>query len=390
MRPRTVELLEVPTGGDLQRLLPRLRAALEGQGPALAPVAAGDHSQIELLTSAFGIGTQLAPAEDDEHDPTAVVIATSGSTGTPKGSLLPRSALLASAQATQDRLGPPGSWLLTLPAQHIAGLQVLLRSIASGTTPHLMDTGRTFTPERFVEATNALPEGPRYVSLVPTQLHRILTDHTATAALATYTAVLVGGSATASDLLRRAGEAGATVRTTYGMSETCGGCVYDGIPLDGVTATTDEDGRISLHGPVVGRGYRNRPGHPAFARPGTYRTDDHGTWTDGRLRIVGRIDDVIITGGLKIAPAPVEDAIAELPSVAQVLLVGVPDAEWGQRLVAVVVPADPSRPPTLQDVQVAAGTARPTAMMLVTNLPTRGPGKPDRRAAADLAARRLA
>ena len=390
MRPRTVELLEVPTGGALLDLLPRLAAALEGKGPALAPVAAGDHQQITTVTEAFGIGEPLRPGEDDDDDPTAIVVATSGSTGAPKGSLLPRSALQASAASTQRRLGPPGNWLLALPAQHIAGLQVLLRSIASGTEPHILDTGAPFTPDRFTAATDELPDGPRYVSLVPTQLHRILTDPAATIALAGFTGVLVGGSATATDLLRRARDAGATVVTTYGMSETCGGCVYDGVPLDNVTATTDDDGRISLTGPVVGRGYRNLPGHPAFARPGTYRTDDQGAWSDGRLQIVGRIDDVIITGGLKVAPAPLEDSIAALPGVAQVLVVGVPDAEWGRRLVAVVVPTDAGHPPTLDDVQSASGAVRPAALTLVTHLPTRGPGKPDRRAAAELAARQLA
>ena len=390
MRSRTVELLEVPTGGDLLALLPRLADALDGRGPALAPVAAGDHQQIAILTQAFGIGEPLGPGEDDGADPTAIVVATSGSTGTPKGSLLPRSALQASAASTQRRLGPPGNWLLALPAQHIAGLQVLLRSIASGTEPHILDTGDTFTADRFTAATDELPDGPRYVSLVPTQLHRILADRAATIALAGFTGVLVGGSATATDLLRRAADAGATVVTTYGMSETCGGCVYDGVPLDSVTATTDDDGRISLSGPVVGRGYRNLPDHPAFARPGTYRTDDQGTWSEGRLRIVGRIDDVIITGGLKVTPGRLEDSISALASVAQVLVVGVPDAEWGQRLVAVVVPTDPEDPPTLEEVRSASGAVRPAALTLVTHLPTRGPGKPDRKAAAELASRQLA
>ena len=389
MPARTVELLEVSTGTGLLGLLPRLAAALDGNGPALAPIAAGDGVQRELLTAAFGIGHPLQDGEDDPDDPTAVVIATSGSTGPPKGTLLPRSALQASAAATQRRLGPSGSWLLALPAQHIAGLQVLLRSIASGTRPHILDTGSPFTPHRFTSAVATLPDGPRYVSLVPTQLHRILTDPSAAAALTTFTGVLVGGSATSTDLLRRAKDAGAPVVTTYGMSETCGGCVYDGVPLDGVTATLDE-GRISLHGPVVGRGYRNLPGHPSFSQAATYRTDDHGVWRDGRLHVVGRIDDVIISGGLKVAPAVLEDAIAAVPGVAQVLVVGLPDPEWGQRLVAVIVPADPTRPPTLDQVQHASGTVRPTALAIVDRLPIRGPGKPDRQAAADLAARRLA
>src|ERR1700712_2410116 len=171
---RTVELLEIPTGTALLSLRPRIEAALSGTGPALAPVAAGDTAQIALLTEAFSLGAALSRAEDDPDDPTAIVIATSGSTGTPKGTLLPRSALAASAAATQTRLGPDGHWLLALPAHHIAGLQVLLRSMAAGSEPHILDTGRPFTAERFLLATNELPSGPRYVSLVPTQLHRVL------------------------------------------------------------------------------------------------------------------------------------------------------------------------------------------------------------------------
>lgn len=397
---RTVELLEVPTGPALLDLLPRLSDALTGAGPALAPVAAGDRVQIELLTRAFSIGRPLAGGEDDPADPTVVVIATSGSTGTPKGTLLTRSALAASAAATQARLGPPGSWLLALAAQHIAGLQVLLRSLAAGTDPHVMDTGKPFTPARFVEAASRLPAGPRYLSLVPTQLHRILVDEAATSALRIFDAVLVGGSATPTSLLTGARRAGINIVTSYGMSETGGGCVYDGSPLDGVTAELDDTGRVQLSGPMIGRGYRNLPGHPAFRalientdranRPGpTFRTDDLGEWVGGRLHILGRIDDVIITGGLKVAPAAVEDVIATLGSVEQVVIVGLPDAEWGRRLVAVVVASDPHRPPTLPEIQLATAAAglavTPKALVVLDEIPSRGPGKPDRAAAVRLA-----
>jgi O-succinylbenzoic acid--CoA ligase len=397
---RTVELLEVPNGLALLDLLPRLTDALAGVGPALAPVAAGDRAQIELLTEAFGIGLPLAEGEDDPADPTVIVIATSGSTGTPKGTLLTRSALAASAAATQARLGPPGCWLLALPAQHIAGLQVLLRSLAAGTDPYLMDTGEPFTPARFVRAAAGLPVGPRYLSLVPTQLHRILGDEEGTSVLRTFDAVLVGGSATPTTLLTSARRAGVRIVTSYGMSETCGGCVYDGVPLDGVTAELDDTGRVQLSGPMIGRGYRSLPGHPAFPEPldrtgrpdqpdRTFLTDDLGEWVGGRLRILGRIDDVIITGGLKIAPTAVEDAIATLASVAQVVIVGLPDAEWGRRLVAVVVAAEPHRPPTLPEIQLATAAAgiavNPRDLVIVPEIPSRGPGKPDRAAALTLA-----
>jgi O-succinylbenzoic acid--CoA ligase len=407
---RPVELLQMPTGPALLAVLPKLADALSGRGPALAPVAAGDTGQIALLTKAFGTGTALAEDEDDPADPTAIIIATSGSTGPPKGTLLPGSALAASAAATQARLGPAGCWLLALPAQHIAGLQVLLRSLATGSEPHIMDTALPFTAERFTEAVDRLPLGPRYVSLVPTQLHRLLQNEAATTALRTFDSVLVGGSATPEQLQGRARGAGVSIVTTYGMSETCGGCVYDGLPLDGVRVELEETGRVVLGGAVVGRGYRNRPGHPAFAplqappaatarptaRSTSFRTDDLGEWCDGRLRILGRIDDVIITGGLKITPTRMEAVIGGLPAVAEAVVVGIPDPEWGQRVAAVVVAVDPINPPRLDDLQRACSAGGigdaflPRSLTLVDGLPSRGPGKPDRRAATDLAAAELA
>ncbi len=403
---RTVELLEMPTGPAVLTVLPRLSAALRGEGPALAPVAAGDLDSISRLGAAFGIGSPLAEAEDDPDDPTVLVIATSGSTGAAKGSLLPRSALVASAAATGVRLGPPGSWLLALPGHHIAGLQVLLRSLATGSSPVVLDTGPPFTAARFRVAADLLPDGAKYVSLVPTQLQRLLQNTPTTDVLAGFTAVLVGGAATPAPLLDRARGVGVRVVTTYGMSETCGGCVYDGAPLDGVRVDLDADGRILLGGPVVGRGYRLLPGHPAFARPGTFRTDDVGRFDGDRLEVVGRIDDMLISGGIKIAPTVLEAAIAGAPGIAEAVVVGIPDDEWGQLVVAVVRrvggraaiapgpgadPADPADPALLESVRQACTAAgiphaqQPRALVTVPDLPLRGPGKPDRTAAAQLA-----
>ncbi len=391
MTSRSVELLELPTGPALLDLLPRLADALAGHGPALAPVAAGDRARIAELHAAFRTGTPLTDGEDDPDDPTALVVATSGSTGTPKGTLLTRSALTASAAATAARLGAAGTWLLALPAQHIAGLQVLLRSLATGSRPHVLDTGLPFTPERFARASAALPDGPRFVSLVPTQLHRLLADAAATDALRTFAAVLVGGSATPPPLVERARAAEIALLTTYGMSETCGGCVYDGVPLDGVRVELDPEGRVRLRGAMVGRGYRGLPGHPAFAERGVFRTDDLGTWSGGRLRILGRTDDMVISGGVKVAPAVLENAVLALPEVAEVLVVGVDDPEWGQRLVAVLTLAPGSAAPDSHRVRAACRAAgvpaalAPRQVLVVPELPSRGPGKPDRAAAAELA-----
>ena len=199
---------------------------------------------------------------------TAVVIATSGSTGEPKLVALSGAALRASARATEARLGGPGRWLLALPAEHVAGIQVIVRALLAGAPPVVMDLRTGFRPDAFAAATAALGPGRRYTSLVPTQLRRILDAEGAVAALRSYAAVLVGGAALDPATRERALAAGVRVVTTYGMSETAGGCVYDGVPLDGVTVELDEDGRILLGGPTLASGYLRADGDGARARGG--------------------------------------------------------------------------------------------------------------------------
>nr|WP_218885659.1 o-succinylbenzoate--CoA ligase [Kineococcus aurantiacus] len=377
--------LAVPAGDAVLTLLPTLARALAGDLPhALLPHAAGTAPHPALRP-----GRALDAGEDDPHDPTAVVVATSGSTGTPKGALLPAGALRASAAATAARLAPgPGTqqWVLALPAHHVAGLQVLLRSVRAGTEPVVLPEG-PFGADAFVTAVGACTGDRLLTSLVPTQLLRLLdAGEEATAALRAFAAVLVGSAATPAPLLARARAAGVRVVTTYGSSETCGGCVYDEVPLDGVVPSL-EDGRLVLAGPVVARGYRGRPGDPAFAG-GRFRTDDTAALSGGRVRVLGRVDDLVTTGGLKVAPSLVEDALTGTPGVGEVVVVGVPDAEWGQRVVACVVPAGP--PPTLAELRerVAAAVARhaaPRQLLLLEELPLRGPGKPDRARLRELA-----
>jgi O-succinylbenzoic acid--CoA ligase len=359
-----------------------LAVALTGDGPALLPVPVGTEPPAVL-----GPLAPLGPTEDDPDDPTALVLATSGSTGEAKGVLLSAGQLAASAAATEDRLGGPGRWLLALPPWHIAGLQVLLRSLAAGEPPVALPVG-PFRPETFTATADAMPEGRRYVSLVPTQLHRVLGDAAATTALAGFDAVLVGGAATAPHLLDQARAAGIAVVTTYGMTETCGGCVYDGRPLAGVTVAVDSadgTGRISLTGPMVARGYRGRPDDAAFPRPGTFVTGDEGTWRDEVLSVHGRADDVIVTGGLKVAPQLVEAVLAALPGVAGVVVVGMPDEQWGE-IVTAVVQVRPGCDPTSVSASVLGVAAlpahqRPRRVLLIDAIPERGPGKPDRGAA---------
>ncbi|RMI13155.1 o-succinylbenzoate--CoA ligase [Cellulomonas triticagri] len=365
-------------------LLDALAAALDGTGPAVLPVDDGP-----------GTGVEAGGAVPDE---VALLVRTSGSTGTPREVMLSAAALTASARATYQRLSGPGAWLLPLPPAHVAGLQVLVRSLVAGTVPEVLDG--PFRPDAFAAATARLDAAglPRYTSLVPTQVHRLLDDPAGRAALAAYDAVLLGGAAAPPALVARARDTGARVVTTYGMSETSGGCVYDGVPLDGVTADLDADGRIRLAGPVLATGYRDRPDLDSdlFTTEGGtrwLRTSDLGRWVDGRLEVLGRADDVLVTGGEKVAPAAVERVLAGRPGVGEVLVVGVPDPEWGQALVAVVVPGTAAAP-DLGDLRDAAATAlgraaAPRHLVTVDALPLRGPGKPDRSGAATLAARAL-
>lgn len=370
-----LEELPIPTGPAALGLLPRLEAVLNGISTAVLPVPADDEREASRLRTALSPGS---PIDSDA----ALVVATSGTTGTPKGAMLSAAALRASGNATHDRLGGPGTWLLALPAHHIAGMQVLLRSVLAGTSPVVLDVSDGFDPSQLPAAVAGM-SGRRYTSLVPTQLVKVLGDAAATEALTQFDAVLLGGAATPAPLRERAEAAGIAVVRTYGMSETAGGCVYDGIPLDGVRVDISE-GRVVLGGPTVALGYRGMPDHPAFAEPGRFRTDDAGLLTDGVLSILGRLDEAISTGGLTVVPQVVEAAVITHPGVRECAVVGLPDERLGERVVVAVVA---SAPVTLAELQhhVAESldaTAAPRELFLLDSLPTRGPGKVDRSALA--------
>jgi O-succinylbenzoic acid--CoA ligase len=366
----------VPTSGP--HLVDALAAALDG-GPAVLPVPleAGARARLEAA---------MRPDLPLEV-PAAVVVPTSGSTGTPKGALLTADSLLASARSTLDRLGGPGAWLLALPTTHIAGIQVLVRSLVAGIPAVTLDLSAGFSPAAFAGAT---VDGPRrYTALVPTQLVRLLsTGGAALDSLRSFDAVLVGGAATPPSVLAEARDAGVRVVTTYGSSETSGGCVYDGVPLSGVDVATDADGRLTVGGPVVFAGYRLRPDLTAASLvDGRYVTNDLGSVVDGRVTVFGRVDDLIVTGGEKVAPAAVEASLASHPAVREVAVTGVPDPEWGARVVAVVVPAGPLDLGDLRD-HVAATLGRqaaPSRLIVVDDLPRLALGKIDRAAVRLLA-----
>lgn len=369
----TLRTLPVPQGEAVLGLMPRIAQILDGNYGAVLPVPAADARETARLTHA------LHPDEAIE-DGISLVVATSGTTGTPKGAMLRADALRASGEATHERLGGPGSWLLALPPHHIAGMQVLLRSTLADTEPVVVDVSEGFSPATLSGAIASMSGPRRYTSLVPTQLVKALGDPGAVEALASLDAVLLGGAATPAPVLEQATAAGITVVRTYGMSETAGGCVYDGIPLAGARIRID-DGRVLLGGPMLASGYRGLPDHPAFAEPGWFRTDDAGSVVDGVLRISGRLDEAISTGGLTVVPQVVEAALIDHPAVRECAVIGISDSRLGQRVVAVVVPE--GAPPTLDELRSHAqctvdATAAPRELFIVDALPLRGPGKVDR------------
>jgi o-succinylbenzoate---CoA ligase len=284
---------------------------------------------------------------------------------------------------------------------------VLVRSLVARTSPVVLDGVSGGLAEAFVTAAGQLPGARRYTSLVPTQLLRLLeAGDAATDALTGFDAVLVGGAACPPRLRSRALAAGVRLVLTYGSTETCGGCVYDGVALPGVDVRIDDvriesdvsAGPILVAGPVLARGYLGEPAITAEAfvtGNGTrwFRSSDVGRLDgSGNLTVVGRLDDVIVTGGVKISPAVVESALLQLPEVAEAVVVGVPDAEWGHRVAAAIVAARGSEATIALDrvrthVATTAGPrAAPRQLLLLSELPLRGPGKPDRAAIVRLLA----
>ncbi len=372
--------------------VPVLEDVLAGRRAVLP--AAPDQAD-ELLTAMSPDGTDTGGPTDEA--PGTLIACTSGTTGRPKGARLRASNLTASAEATASYLArrsgtSPGPWLLALPPHHIAGIQVILRSLHAGYSPTVLPAGH-FTARSFTRATAALraayPAQDLHTSLVPTQLQRLIADEDARDALRDYAAILVGGAATSAGLADEARGHGIPIVLTYGSSETAGGMVYDGRALPGTAVSVDEDtGRILLSGPTVAEGYCNVSGtveEDAFPVAGTFRTGDLGTVTDGALTVRGRADGAVNSGGLKILPEDVEAALGALGYPACV--VGLPDPDWGEIVVALVevTDADPGEhTEAIRAEMKDAGTPAhliPRRTVSVRQLPTTGPGKVDRRSA---------
>ncbi len=348
MSPKLVAL-DLRGGPEFVDQLQRIWDAGDAAFPVdqrLVPAAKGE------MFHAMGVGDEVEPGD-------ALVVATSGSSGTPKGVVLTHDAIASSALATSRRLGvtTQDHWLACLPLSHVGGLSVVTRALHTG-------TGLTVLPEFDADAVDA--SDATMVSLVATALRRIEPTR--------FRWIVLGGS-------RPPDDRPSNSVTTYGMTETGSGVVYDGVPLDGVEVRLDEDQQIWLRGPMLLRTYRD--GRRPFDADGWLPTGDVGRWLDdGRLHVEGRRDDMIISGGENVWPETVEAVLAGHPAVREVMVRGIDDAEWGQIVEAVVVPA--GDPPSLDDLRAHVKSTHPAFMapkslVIVDALPRTALGKVVRR-----------
>jgi O-succinylbenzoic acid--CoA ligase len=298
----------------------------------------------------------------------ALIVPTSGSSGRPRLVELTRAAVEAAVASSLRALAADAGdgWVSCLPFAHIGALLVLLRGVLGG-APLL------FRAPGELEPVAGFP----FVSVVPTQLVRALD---AGVDLRGYRALLVGGGGVDAALRSRLDAAGAPCVGTYGLTQSCGGIVYDGTPLPGVSVRIDEGGEIQLGGPTLLRGYRDGSA-AGLTADGWLPTGDAGRLDgDGRLHVHGRLDDLIVTGGENVWPGDVEAALRSHPAVTDCAVFGRPDPSWGQRVVAAVVPRDRAVPPTLEELRDHVGALlgrhqAPRELVLVESLPRTALGK---------------
>lgn len=418
-------------------------AALHPQAVQVrADQPADPHAMLSAFEQLLGEYTADAGAA---AEPIALVVGTSGSTGTPKRTALTARALAASAAATERFFGSnsdaASQWLLALPAHYIAGAQVLARSVLAGTAPVIARSVTEpvhFSPEVFLQAVERMSSARRFISLVPTQLHKLLESADSDPylgteiheALSSFTGILLGGAPASADLLAASTALGLNTVTTYGSAETAGGCVYSGsvlpgvrvelVPEEGMPAVPDVEGkpaqvgRIWISGAHLASGYIGDAARTAehffIAADGTrwYRTDDYGLLSpandpdsathgsEPRLQVLGRSDDVLISGGVKISARAVATVLEEHPAVREACVIGLPDARWGTAIAAAVtlVPsagaaiAPTENRPALNEELCALLRARcaeklgapaaPKQLSILPDFPLTSTGKPDR------------
>lgn len=413
-------------------LIPLSAPGEDALHPHAVRLRAGRPANPRALLDSFG---RIFTGND--QDSIALLVGTSGSTGTPKHTALSTRALRASAEATEDFFddgagAAASQWLLALPAHYVAGAQVLARSVLAGTVPVIARSVTEpvhFTPEVFLQAVEQLSSARRFVSLVPTQLHKLLetarneprTGKEIHAALRLFTGILLGGAPASADLLAAASALGLNTVTTYGSAETAGGCVYSGsvlpgvrvelVPEEGMPSVPDIEGkpaqvgRIWISGAHLAQGYLDDPGRTAehffTAADGTrwYRTDDYGlrsAHAPGEpclLRVLGRSDDIIITGGVKISARAVAEVLESHPAVREALVCGLPDARWGSAVAAaltLVPPATGAAGAPAENVELREAlrglcverlgvAAAPKLLSILPDFPLTSTGKPDRR-----------
>ncbi|HWL02636.1 MAG TPA: AMP-binding protein [Microbacteriaceae bacterium] len=314
------------------------------------------------------------------------VVETSGSTGRRKRVVLSGAAFRASAEAAAAELGEPGHWVLALPTTYVAGLNVVARAAHWGREPVVAIGGPTFSAMGFAAVVGSL-DGPWYTSLVPIQLQRLLDSVPGLDALRTSSRILLGGQAPDPALLIRARQEGLPVTVTYGATETCGGVLWDGRPI-GDAAFAVVDGVVHLRGSSLADGYLDDPELTAEAFPVIdgvrwHRTRDHGEVRGDRLAILGRIDDIVVSGGVKVSLTEVEFA-ARRAGAADAIAVAVQRQGWGQAPAIVTTAAIDENAVREQIGAMLGPEARPVAFAIVDAIPLLPSGKPDRAAAAAL------
>ena len=385
---------------DPVAVLEALRLALSADGPAILPIGPD------------GVGGEL-PAT--VPGPIALVIQTSGSSGTAKRVALSTNALLASAAASGAALGGPGQWLLAVPVHYIAGINVLVRSIAALTEPVILRPGH-FDAGAFLAAAATMDAAARhYTSVVPAQLARLLDlagddvagddgadddgagdgpagERGTLAGLRRFDRILVGGQSVPSELIERAAALGIRVTRTYGSSETAGGCVYDGVPI-GTCEVRIRQGEIEIRGPVLADDYLGDPARTerSFVMSDGarwYRTGDTGRVDDGVLTVTGRLDRVIISGGVKVSLDALERMLRRMPGLGDAVAVPAESARWGE--VPVVVTTSPVDLSALRGAvaTVLGREAAPARVVVLDSIPLLATGKPDLVALREIVAQR--